>query len=150
MATYLATDNSNTINLKQSFRVTASNPIIDVEIAPSLKDQNMKLNCRQDTTYNITMNAVTADIDENLISENIKMGISILGVTGNLDSTGSGIAGGAVNEMIRLIDLPYALASSKVIIDESNYNDENTTIMLNMLNALVTDGAEEYDEEEGE
>lgn len=59
----------------------------------------------------------------------------------------SGIAGGAVNEMIRMIDLPNYLLKSTKAIDETNYNDVNIGIMLGMLNNLVIDGEVVYDEE---
>lgn len=58
----------------------------------------------------------------------------------------SGIAGGAVNEMIRMIDLPIYLLNSAKTMDETNYNDDNISIMLEMLNNLVIDGEEVYDE----
>lgn len=58
----------------------------------------------------------------------------------------SGIAGGTVNEMVRMIDLPIYLVSSTKVIDETNYNDTSIKTMLQMLNNLVEDGDEVYEE----
>lgn len=58
----------------------------------------------------------------------------------------SGIAGGTVNEMVRMIDLPIYLISSTKTIDETNYNDSSINTMLQMLNKLVEDGDEVYEE----
>lgn len=75
------------------------NPIIinkkviteDITVTPSTEEQT--INRSEDKYINsVTVNAVTSNIDTNITPENIKKDVSILGVTGTLQS-GSG--GGA-------------------------------------------------------
>ena len=81
---------------------------VDGNLAPDKPDQSKSVNPTTsqqvvvaDTGYElaqVTVNAVTNDIDSNIIPENIKEGVSILGVEGNLKS------GGGENKLPALVD----------------------------------------------
>ena len=51
-------------------------------VTPSTSEQTIKADSGK-TLGTVTVNAVTADIDENIVSGNIKSGVTILGVTGS-------------------------------------------------------------------
>ena len=73
------------------------NPIVnkkviteDITVTPSTVQQT--INRSEDKYINsVTVNAVTSDIDANITPENIKKDVSILGVTGTLQSGSGGI-----------------------------------------------------------
>ena len=66
----------------------------DITVTPKTTQQ--VINRSEDKYINkVTVEAVTNSIDSNITSENIKKGVSILGIVGALESGGSG--GGAVN-----------------------------------------------------
>ena len=62
-------------------RVKEAN-ITEITITPSTTSQFIEAHSEADGYAPITVEAVTASIDPNLIPENIKEGITILGVTG--------------------------------------------------------------------
>ena len=62
---------------------------MSVVLTPSTEIQNIVPDENYNAITNITLKAVTSDIDENIKPENIKIGTSILGVSGTvLESTG--------------------------------------------------------------
>ena len=73
------------------------NPIInkkviteDITVTPSTEEQT--INRSEDKYINsVTINAVTSEIDANITPENIKKDVSILGVTGTLQSGSGGV-----------------------------------------------------------
>ena len=61
-------------------------------VTPTTSSQNLTVNSGYSGNGTITINAVTSSIDSNITAENIKSGVSILGVTGSYEgSGGSGI-----------------------------------------------------------
>ena len=55
----------------------------DKKITPTIEEQIVFSDDNYNGLNKVTVNAVTNEIDENIISENIKNGVDILGVTGN-------------------------------------------------------------------
>lgn len=91
-------------NIRQGVTILGVNG----NLAPDKPDQSKSVNPTTsqqiivaDTGYElaqVTVNAVTNDIDSNIIPENIKEGVSILGVEGNLKS------GGGENKLPQLVE----------------------------------------------
>ena len=91
-------------NIRQGITILG----VDGNLAPDKPDQSKSVNPTTsqqvvvaDTGYElaqVTVNAVTNDIDSNIIPENIKEGVTILGVEGNLKS------GGGENKLPALVD----------------------------------------------
>lgn len=58
------------------------------EIQPKVTDQTVKPDAGNAGFSSVTVKAVTSSIDANIVPENIKAGVTILGVTGTLEVTG--------------------------------------------------------------
>lgn len=56
-------------------------------VTPTTSKQTIKADTGKDGLGTVTVNAVTAAIDENIVAGNIKSGVTILGVTGSYDGT---------------------------------------------------------------
>lgn len=59
----------------------------DKTVTPTTSEQTIKADTGKDGLGTVTVNAVTAAIDENIVAGNIKSGVTILGVTGSYDGT---------------------------------------------------------------
>ena len=57
----------------------------DKTVTPTTSKQTITADAGKDGLGTVTVNAVTADIDENIVADNIKDGVTILGVTGTYD-----------------------------------------------------------------
>ena len=57
----------------------------DKEVAPSTTAQSVNADTGYDALGTVTVSAVTNSIDTNIVAENIKSGVNILGVTGTLE-----------------------------------------------------------------
>lgn len=68
------------------FKEIIVNPIIleTVTVTPSTSQQEITSSADKDGIEKVIVEAVTSSIDENIIPDNIKQGVSILGVTGNM------------------------------------------------------------------
>lgn len=53
-------------------------------VSPTISQQVVQPDSGYDGLSRVTVNAVTAAIDNNIVASNIKSGVSILGVTGSL------------------------------------------------------------------
>ena len=74
---------NNTVNVKLGIdRIYPE--LEDLEVIPTKEEQRFKSN--KDGYNNVKVAPVTNDIDNNIISENIKKGVEILGVVGNYDN----------------------------------------------------------------
>lgn len=58
----------------------------DVDVTPTTSEQEITATSGK-TLRKVTVAAVTASIDANIVAENIKDGVTILGVTGTYDGT---------------------------------------------------------------
>ena len=56
-------------------------------VTPTTAEQTITAGESYDGLGTVTVNAVTAAIDENIVAGNIKSGVTILGVTGSYDGT---------------------------------------------------------------
>lgn len=81
--------------IKDEFN-TYANAILNIEpnlqnkiVSPSISDINVVADAEYDGLGNVTVSAVTNEIDENIIPENIKKDITILGIAGILESGGN-------------------------------------------------------------
>lgn len=59
----------------------------DKTVTPTTSQQTITADEGKDGLGTVTVNAVTAAIDENIVAGNIKSGVTILGVTGTYDGT---------------------------------------------------------------
>lgn len=59
----------------------------DKTVTPTTSKQTIKADTGKDGLGTVTVNAVTAAIDENIVAGNIKSGVTILGVAGTYDGT---------------------------------------------------------------
>lgn len=70
------------------YDIVTVNPISinlqDKTVTPSTSSQTITADEGYTALENVTVNAVTSDIDNNIVAGNIKNGVSILGVTGNV------------------------------------------------------------------
>ena len=62
-------------------------------ITPTTSQQTINPSSGKNGITQITVNPVTSSIDANIVSGNIKDGVSILGVTGSYEGSGSGLQG---------------------------------------------------------
>lgn len=65
--------------------------IESLRVTPTTSEQTITATAEVDGYAPITIEAVTSDIDSNIIPENIKLGVDILGVVGNLPEYGNEI-----------------------------------------------------------
>lgn len=56
-------------------------------VTPTTSEQTITADTGKDGLGTVTVNAVTAAIDENIVAGNIKSGVTILGVIGTYDGT---------------------------------------------------------------
>ena len=66
------------------------------EVTPTINEQVISADSGYTALENVTVNAVTSAIDSNIISGNIKSGVSILGVLGTLNGVQSGDINNAI------------------------------------------------------
>lgn len=65
---------------------TGSDPVLQSKsVTPSISQQKVQPDAGYDGLSDVTVNAVTNNIDANIISSNIRRGVTILGVEGNVD-----------------------------------------------------------------
>lgn len=72
----------NTPYADYASKVAGTTTIESLEITPSTSSQEITATSGVDGYSPITVSAVTASIDENIVAENIKSGVTILGVEG--------------------------------------------------------------------
>ena len=70
--------------------ITDDTVLQDKTITPTLEEQVVTADEGYDGLGTVTIEAVTASIDENITAENIKKDIEILGVTGSYEGSGGG------------------------------------------------------------
>lgn len=70
-----------------SVTVAVSPTLENKTITPTTAEQTITAGEGYDGLGTVTVNAVTAAIDENIVADNIKSGVTILGVTGTYDGT---------------------------------------------------------------
>lgn len=122
--------------IKDEFN-TYANAILNIEpnlqnkvVLPSISDINVVADAEYDGLGNVTVSAVTSDIDKNIIPENIKKDITILGVTGTLESTVS----------IEITNLAYFFVYNwRTPSDYWNLVTNKVTDMKYMLNRAIMD-----------
>ena len=68
-----------------SIPLVADTNLTQLEVNPTIEEQNFTAPHPYDGYDEVKVNAVTKDIDSNIKPENIKKGIDILGVTGTLE-----------------------------------------------------------------
>lgn len=78
----------NDIKLALQNKCTGTDPILQEKtITPTTSTQNITPDSGYDGLGKVVVNAVTSSIDSDIKAENIKKGVNILGVTGNLEAT---------------------------------------------------------------
>lgn len=97
--TFTPTSGKNAIT---SITVTPTNEARTVN--PSTSSQSLTVNSGYSGNGTITVNPVTASIDANIIAENIKKDVTILGVTGSLESGGGGDVDHGGEYSVKVID----------------------------------------------
>ena len=70
--------------------ITDDTTLQDKTITPTLEEQVVTADDGYDGLGTVTVEAVTASIDENIVAENIKKDVEILGVTGSYEGSGGG------------------------------------------------------------
>lgn len=102
-------------------------------ITPTTKEQIIT----PDTNYNgitkLTINPITSSIDSNIVAENIKNEVTILGVTGTY--TGGVITEGSspiFNNEIIMMDIPYTNLNRNADINTVMFGDFNTLTSLEL------------------
>ena len=123
----------------------------DKTITPTIKEQIVFSDDNYNGLNKVTVNAVTNEIDKNIISENIKNGVDILGITGNyvgskyapryisfynytgteLDYEIANLDTSNVTSMIQMFNGCAKLTT----LDLSNFNTSNVTNMNSMFNS---------------
>ena len=118
-------------------KVTGTMPIYDgiVEIEPSIVEQELETGGKYNAN-NIVAKPVTSAIDENIVSENIKKDITILGVTGK-------------NTIVDTEETVSPINSGDVIINKVGYINglkiigaldiDNINVFLEFLNGNVSE-----------
>ena len=97
----------------------------DKTITPTIKEQIVFSDDNYNGLNKVTVNAVTNEIDKNIISENIKNGVDILGITGNY--VGSKYAP-------RYISF-YNYTGTELDYEIANLDTSNVTSMIQMFNS---------------
>lgn len=121
----------------------------DKEVIPSKEEQTIKADENYSGLNQVKVNAVTSQVDNNIISENIKNGIDILGVTGNFVGgkyaprfiSFYGYTGTNLNDEIIGLDTSNTTSMSNMFyncsnltaLDLSSFNTSNVTDMQMML-----------------
>lgn len=116
--------------------ITSKGVFEDVEIKPSIENQTITASNGYDAIKKVSVEGVTAEIDKNIDPINIRAGVSILGVEGNLqpdkpDQTK--IVKPSINEQIVTADNGYELA--KVIVeavDPSEYQEVTLDCLIGL------------------
>lgn len=67
--------------------ITPTPTLENKTVTPTIAEQTITAGEGYDGLGTVTVNAVTAAIDENIVAANIKSGVTILGVTGTYDGT---------------------------------------------------------------
>ena len=88
-APHNATLNADAIaNIAAAFENIVVDPVLQNKtVTPTTSKQTITADAGKDGLKTVTVNAVTAAIDENIVAGNIKSGVTILGVTGSYDGT---------------------------------------------------------------
>lgn len=79
---YDATQNAEAIANITAVASSINKPTQNETVTPTTSKQTIKADNGK-VLGTVTVNAVTADIDENIVAGNIKSGVTILGVTGS-------------------------------------------------------------------
>lgn len=88
-------------------------------ITPTTSSQTVYPTSPKNAITEVTVNAVTSAIDNNIIAGNIKNGITILGVTGNYTGGGTGNAAGIIKT-----------------VDSNNVLQRNTTVSVGTATSI--------------
>lgn len=73
----------------QVFTKILKNNLQEKTISPTTSEQTIYADSEYEALKSVTVGAVTADIDTNIIADNIKKDVTILGVTGTCETSGS-------------------------------------------------------------
>lgn len=99
----------------------------EIQINPSLTEQNITASAGYDGIGSVHVNAVTSDIDSDIIPENIKAGVEILGVTGNY-------ADSSINKNPTKLNYLY---QNSDILNISDFNSIDTSAVTEMKYAFA-------------
>ena len=103
-------------------------PVLEeIQINPSLTEQNITASAGYDGIGSVHVNPVTSEIDSNIIPENIKAGVEILGVTGNF-------ADSSINKNPTKLNYLY---QNSDILNISDFNSINTSAVTEMKNCFA-------------
>ena len=103
-------------------------PVLEeIQINPSLTEQNITASAGYDGIGSVHVNAVTSEIDSNIIPENIKAGVEILGVTGNYNDS-------SINKNPTKLNYLY---QNSDILNIADFNSINTTEVVEMKYAFA-------------
>lgn len=126
-------------------------------VAPTTTQQIVTADSGKDGLSKVTVEAVTAEIDSNIVPENIKKDITILGVTGTLESGGGQETTGDYTVKVidydgtvllekkgntgDVIDLPTAPTHDKLIFEEWSASVNVTNNQVTIADNDITVGA---------
>lgn len=97
-------------------------PVLEeIQIQPSLNEQNITASAGYDGIGSVHVNPVTSEIDSDIIPENIKAGVEILGVLGSY--------AGGINRNPTKLNYLY---SNSDILNITDFNSINTTEVTEM------------------
>ena len=97
---------------------SGTEPVLEsIEVTPSLVEQNISPSAGYDGISAVKVNPVTSDIDSDIIPENIKAGVEILGVTGSY-------ADSSINKNPTKLNYLY---QNSDILNISNFNGIDTS-----------------------
>lgn len=105
-----------------TFEAGGSPVLEEVQINPSLTEQNITASVGFDGIGSVHVNAVTSDIDSDIIPENIKAGVEILGVTGSYNDS-------SINKNPTKLNYLY---QNSDILNIADFNSINTTEVAEM------------------
>lgn len=98
-------------------------PVLEsIEVTPSLVEQNISTSAGYDGISAVKVNPVTSDIDSDIIPENIKAGVEILGVTGSY-------ADSSINKNPTKLNYLY---SNSDILNIQDFNSIDTSAVTEM------------------
>ena len=99
-------DGKETVNVKVN---GGSVSLQDKTVSPTVSQQIIKADDDYDGLNTVTISAVTASIDSNIIASNIKKGVSVLGVDGTYEdiSVQLSIPSSKVTEIVKVDDKLY-------------------------------------------
>lgn len=112
-------------------------------VTPSTSEQTISPDAQYNGLTSVTVNAVTSAIDSNIVADNIKKDVSILGITGTYApeegiDTSDATATAYVNEQKITGTLPLFPNTSTFTVDNAGVtnNTEDSTLELTTINTL--------------